>query len=59
MVWVIIDKLDPHKACEYDDILVIVLNKCALELNPVLSNFYNKWYFTSSLLEIVFYLSCL
>lgn len=41
MVSTIISKHDSHKACGFDHISAIVLNKCDLELAPILSKVYN------------------
>lgn len=43
MVSAIIFKLDPHKVCEPDGILAIVLKKCTPELASDLCKLYNKF----------------
>lgn len=47
MVNAIISKLDPHKLCRIEGILVIDLKKCAPELVPVLSKLDDKRLATS------------
>lgn len=46
-----ISKLDSHKACELDEIQVIVLKKFALKLVPVLSKLYNRFFAVSCFLD--------